>query len=107
MGAQGSAIVWMGSEAAVCLGAAFAVFRKDFITFPTAKVVKAFLLYLPLLGILLLIRHSGIGHFFVRFSVAAGVSLVYFIIVSIIILKDPVVLEGLHWLTGLKKDKEA
>lgn len=107
LGAQGSAIVWMGSEAAVCLGAAFAVFRKDFITFPTAKVVKAFLLYLPLLGILLLIRHSGIGHFFVRFSVAAGVSLVYFIIVSIIILKDPVVLEGLHWLTGLKKDKEA
>ena len=105
-GAQGAAIVWICSETAVCLGAAFAVFRKDFITFPAAKVLKVFLLYLPLLALLLLVRYSGIGHFAVRFVVGAGISFVYFIVVSIFILKDPVILEGLRWLSGRKPDPD-
>ena len=99
MGAQGSAIVWICSELAVCVAAATAIFRKDFIPFPTAKVLKLFLLFLPLLGILFLIRFTGIEQFLIRFLLAGVVSLVYFILVSIVILKDPVILEGVHWLT--------
>ena len=68
--------------------------------------MKAFLLYLPLLAILILVRYSGIGHFAVRFVVGAGISFVYFIVVSIFILKDPVILEGLRWLSGRKPDPE-
>ena len=97
-GAQGSAVVWICSELAVCLAAALAVFRKGFIPFPAGKVLKLFFMYLPLLGILFLIRYSGIGQFYLRFVVAAGVSLVYFVVVSIVILKDPIVLEGVRWL---------
>ncbi len=105
-GAQGAAVVWICSESAVCLGAAFAVFRKDFISFPAARVLKAFLLYLPLLALLFLVRYSGIGHFAVRFVVGAGISFVYFIVVSVFILKDPVILEGIRWLSGRKPDPE-
>ena len=98
MGALGSAIVWICSETAVCIGAATAVFRKDFMPFPYAKVLKAFLLYLPLLGILFLFRYFAISQLFVRFAVTAGICLVYFIVVSVVILKDPVIEEGCSWL---------
>jgi O-antigen/teichoic acid export membrane protein len=104
MGAMGSAIVWIGSELAVCIAASAAVFRKDFITFPTSKVLRLFLLYLPLLGILLFIRYfAGMDQFVLRFAVAGAVTAVYFIIVSVFIQKDPVVLEGIHWLFGRKR----
>ena len=105
LGARGSAIVWICSELAVCLGAATAVFRKDFIPFPARKVLKVFLLYLPLLGFLLLLRNCGISHFVFRALASMTVCLVYFIIVSVVILKDPVVLESVRWLPFRGKNR--
>lgn len=93
MKAEGSAIVWLCSESAVFLSAAFAVFgRRGGHHFPLRRLIEDVLLYGPLMIILFLLQRLPVPSSFIRLVLCGLMSGVYFLVVSCFIVKDPVIL---------------
>jgi O-antigen/teichoic acid export membrane protein len=90
--ADGSAIVWLCSEAAVFLSAALAVFGKSGDGFPWKRLLKDVLLYLPLPVLLWFLQMLPIKVALLRLVVCGTVAGLYFLFVTCVIVKDPVVL---------------
>ncbi len=101
--AEGSAIVWLCSETAVLVSAAFAVFGKYRDGFPGKRLLKDFILYLPLLVLLWFIRIFPIPTALLRCVVSGTVAGLYFLFVTCWVVKDPVVLGILQSLLPWKK----
>ena len=102
-GYEGSAIVWLCSETAVLVSAAFAVFGKYWDGFPGKRLLKDFILYLPLLVLLWSIRLFPIPTALLRCVVSGTVAGLYFLFVTCWVVKDPVVLGILQSLLPWKK----
>lgn len=92
MGADGSAIVWLSAESAVCLAALITVFCKTEMSFPVKRVLLMLLLYLPLLPALMWISTLPIEKVYLRLGLSCGLTALYFLIVSCWIIKDELVL---------------
>lgn len=101
--AEGSAIVWLCSETAVLLSAAFAVFGYSLKGFPGKRLLKDIVLYLPLLVLLWAIRLIPIPTALLRCIVNGMVAGSYFLFVSCRVVKDPVVMGLLQSLLSWKK----
>ncbi len=101
--AEGSAIVWLCSETAVLMSAAFAVFGYSLTGFPGKRLLKDIVLYLPLLVLLWAIRLIPIPTALLRCIVNGMVAGSYFLFVSCRVVKDPVVVGLLQSLLSWKK----
>ena len=101
--ADGSAIVWLCSEAAVLLSAVIAVFGKSWNGFPIGRLLKDTVLYLPLLVFLWLIQKLPVSSAFLRLAISGTVAVLYCMVVTCFIDKDPVVLGLFRSLKTWKK----
>ena len=94
--AEGSAIVWLCSEAAVFLSAAFAVFGKGGHDFPIRRLVDDLLYYVPLPVMLWLLQQLPVPYALLRLALCGLVTGAYFFVVSCYIVKDSVILGVLN-----------
>jgi O-antigen/teichoic acid export membrane protein len=98
MKAEGAAVVWLCSEMAVLVSAAFAVFYGSWHEFPGKRLLRIILLYLPLLLLLYCLRYLPIPYSIIRVAISGGVAALYAFVISCFVIKDPVVLDLLHHL---------
>ena len=103
MKAEGSAIVWLCSEAAVLVSAAFAVFGKSWNGFPGKRLLKDIGLYLPLAVLLWAIQLIPIPTALLRLLVSGTVAGLYFLFITCAVVKDPLVLGLFQSLLSWKK----
>lgn len=93
--AEGSAIVWLGSETAVLVSAFIAVFGKRGQGFPAKNLVKDILLYLPLLALLLVVNRLPLIPL-VRLVSSVAVTGCYSLAITCLVVKNPVILDFLR-----------
>lgn len=103
MGADGSAVVWLSAEAAVCIVAMITVFSGTGLSFPAKKVLMMVLLYLPLLLVLMWIGTLHLEKAYLRLGISSVVAALYFMVVSCWIMKDPLVSSLFRQMTGWVK----
>lgn len=90
--AEGAAVVWLFAELAVFLCALFAVFGKALDSFPWKTLLKDLLLYVPLALLLVAVHLLPFPNAFVRLGVDMVITGIYFVLLSCLVVKDPVIL---------------